>query len=205
MGANGSDTAQPAIQQGLETEAYMNDDTKQCPFCAETIKAAAIVCRYCGRDLKTSEQVSTRPNVDTEVKEVKAKSGVMDGVKIGFGMFIVLPILIIVGIVFLGQWSKTSMTKGKIARCKADIAACKSAIMMFQMDKNKLPPDLSSVVPEYLDVIPTGGTEFHRPTRMQYSRKSSTDYTVSCSPMANCTVIFDSKKDRIDIAGNCGE
>ena len=31
----------------------MSDDIKQCPFCAEDIKAAAIVCKHCGRELST--------------------------------------------------------------------------------------------------------------------------------------------------------
>ena len=29
----------------------MSDDTKACPFCAEDIKAAAIVCKHCGGGL----------------------------------------------------------------------------------------------------------------------------------------------------------
>ena len=39
----------------LETELMPKpseqQDTKECPFCAETIKARAIVCRFCDRDL----------------------------------------------------------------------------------------------------------------------------------------------------------
>jgi hypothetical protein len=32
-------------------EATVAADSRTCPFCAETIKAAAKVCKHCGRDL----------------------------------------------------------------------------------------------------------------------------------------------------------
>lgn len=55
---------QPPVQslQGTTPQPLIDSDTRACPSCAETIKAAAIKCRFCG------EQVS--PLVITQAKEV---------------------------------------------------------------------------------------------------------------------------------------
>jgi uncharacterized membrane protein YvbJ len=86
------------------TETVLNNETnKECPYCAELIKNEAKVCKHCGYNLETGNP-SNVANTATPITQLatpqpKAGSTVGDGVKLGCGMFIVLPIIIIVAII----------------------------------------------------------------------------------------------------------
>lgn len=74
-------------EASANANASNDDTTRECPFCAEKIKAKAIVCRYCQKDL-TSGEVERR-----NAKKNVSPPGSLD-------ILVLVPVLFLFGLVW---------------------------------------------------------------------------------------------------------
>lgn len=63
----------PVSQKTLEEKALQVGEMMKCPHCAELIRAEANVCRYCGRELATSDFVKQAAAASRERRKPEAR------------------------------------------------------------------------------------------------------------------------------------
>jgi membrane protein YdbS with pleckstrin-like domain len=108
----------------------VSDDTKPCPVCGETIKAAAIKCRFCNTDLTAHESA----------QEAEVERTLFEGhpaVIYSLGQWIVA--IVTIGIGYLVYWVKSrsvlyTVTTQRIQIERGLLSTIKTSVELFRID-----------------------------------------------------------------------
>ena len=121
---------QPSAVGDVSSGGSVTDDTKPCPFCGETIKAAAIKCRFCNTDLAEHESMKA---AEVERQLFVGHPAVISSL----GQWVIA--IITIGIGYLVYWVKSrstlyTLTTQRIQIERGLFSTVKSSVELFRID-----------------------------------------------------------------------